>query len=47
MAIATKKKKIRLRVQCMECGKRFTTTKYYDIRCPKCHGYDIDADYTT
>ena len=29
-------------VQCLECGKKFTTTKEIP-ECPRCHGVDIDV----
>jgi Zn finger protein HypA/HybF involved in hydrogenase expression len=33
---------------CNECGKKFKRTikkNTYEIRCPKCHGYDTEPDY--
>jgi Zn finger protein HypA/HybF involved in hydrogenase expression len=33
--------KIRVKVQCQECGKRFTTGSLCPT-CPKCGGSDVD-----
>lgn len=33
---------------CLECGKRFKRRigpRTFEVRCPKCHGYDTDLDY--
>lgn len=35
------KLKIRIEVQCNECGKKFSTAKLHP-QCPKCSGSDID-----
>ncbi len=35
-------------LRCLECNKTFkrTLTKnIYPVKCPKCHGYDIEVDY--
>ncbi len=32
----------RIKVECMECNKKFTTTKTTP-KCPRCGGYDIDV----
>lgn len=31
----------KIKVQCMECGKKFSTSKMLPT-CPKCGGSDID-----
>ena len=34
---------------CHECGKLFKKTitpRTYEVKCPKCGGYDTDLDYT-
>lgn len=31
-----------IKVQCMECGKKFQTTKIVP-ECPKCGGVDVDV----
>ena len=34
-------------IKCMECGHKFTkaiTARTYEIRCPKCHGYDTEPN---
>ena len=33
------------KVECMECGKRFTA-RSSEPKCPRCGGYDIDMAYT-
>ena len=33
------------KLKCMECGKEFKRKigkNTYDIKCPKCHGYDVE-----
>ena len=42
-----KKKTTKIKLECMECGKKFkrSGTKL-EYQCPKCHGYDIDLDYS-
>lgn len=35
---------------CNECGKKFSRTikkNTYEIRCPKCRGYDTEPDYVS
>ena len=34
----------KIRVQCQECGKRFSTVRM-EPECPRCRGGDIDLDY--
>lgn len=38
---AVQKPSRKIQVQCMECGKKFSTTKM-NPKCPRCGGYDID-----
>jgi DNA polymerase II large subunit len=39
------RKKARAELQCLECGKKFKRAVVtFDIKCPKCGGYDIDVD---
>ena len=39
--LAASRKAASLRVECMECGKRFRTASMLP-ECPKCGGTDID-----
>lgn len=35
----------RIPITCLECGHRFSRAigpRTFEIRCPKCHGYDTD-----
>lgn len=34
---------IRIKVICLECGKKFSCGPNSDPECPKCHGVDIDV----
>lgn len=42
MKEAKTKKNVAVKVQCMECGKKFSTRKFLP-ECPKCGGSDIDV----
>lgn len=35
-------KREKIKVVCLECGKKFATTSF-DPQCPKCNGVDIDV----
>ena len=42
-----KKKATKIKLECMECGKKFKRSgTRYEYKCPKCGGYDIDLDYS-
>jgi DNA-directed RNA polymerase subunit RPC12/RpoP len=38
---------MKIRMLCVECGHRFVKKlgrNTYEVRCPKCHGYDTEPD---
>ena len=40
------KKKEKICLECLECGKRFKRSgNRLEYQCPNCGGYDIDLDY--
>jgi len=37
----------KVKMVCMECGHKFTknlSKNTYEVRCPKCHGYDTEPE---
>ncbi len=39
---AKKKVRVKFKVVCLECGKKFATSGF-DPECPKCGGVDIEV----
>ena len=33
------------KLECMKCGRKFSSSKPNSVRCPKCGSYDIDLQY--
>jgi len=34
----------KVKVTCMECGKKFMSALRGEVKCPKCHSTDVEPD---